>query len=311
MGFFSAHLPRNHMDAFAMGFTFIMIPVSYFHGVLYIAPTIWPINEPNLPEETALQNTSSYYTSISVMTFLFINTYINLFLTMTVDTSCGRLHLPIVSQPGWYFCPFCQYYAPPRAHHCATCQKCILRRDHHCFFVGKCVGYYNHRYFIAFLMYLTASAIYGVVTSFLAINRLTGGLSLILLPTFIFPVFAWLFQIMPVNPFVMLETSLAMFVIFGAGALLVLQIYEAFKGQTYHELQKSINVYGGSPRENFKEVLGRNWWFCWVLPFIPSPRLGDGSHFPPRDKVRGGTREGVASGTWFGGDGKRKMVKST
>ncbi len=310
----SAYLPGNHVDAMAMGFTFIMIPTSYLHGVLYIAPTIWPTNDPNLPKDVAEANAVPYYCCVFFMTFLFLNTYANLILTVTVDTTCGRVPLPVVSQPGWYFCPFCRYYAPPRAHHCPTCQRCVLRRDHHCFFAAKCIGYYNHRYFIAFLIYLTISSIVGVVSSFVAITYLAGGFSIAFIPALALPVLAWIFQIMPVNPIVMLEASVALFVTFGAGGLLTLQIIMILRGQTYHEFQKSISVYGKSKISNIVEVMGKNWWFCWFLPFIPSPRPGDGAHYPPRDRggMAGGQNQGGVGGEGFSSHaGKRKLVKST
>ena len=312
----TAYLPRNHVDALAMGFTFISIPTSYLHGVLYIAPTIWPTNDPNLPEGIAEENMVPYYCCILFMTFLFLNTYTNLILTVTVDTTCRCVPLPVVSQPGWYFCPYCRYYAPPRAHHCPTCQHCVLRRDHHCFFAGKCIGFYNHRFFIAFLIYLTISAIVGVVTSIVAITRLSGGFTLTFIPALILPVLAWLFQIMPVSPIVMLETSLALFVTLGAGGLLILQIYMISRGQTYHEFQKNSRGYGKTAMENVADVMGKNWWFCWFLPFIPSPRTGDGAHYPPKDQLGGkgvgGGPGGNQAGVEFSSHtGKRKSVRST
>ena len=302
----SKYLPKNHIDAMAMGFTFFMIPVGYLHGVLYIAPTIWPTDDSNLPEEITKRNVLPYYCSVFVMTFLFINTYANLILTVTTDTSCGRVPLPVVEQPGWYFCPYCRFYAPPRAHHCPTCQKCIMRRDHHCFFAGKCIGYYNHRYFIAFLIYLILSSLYGIITSSIAIYHMLGGFSLALIPAFIFPVLAWIFQMMPIPTFVMLMTSVAFFVTLCGAGLLGLQMYEIAKGQTYHELQKSIDFYGRSRFENCVDALGKNWWFCWVFPFIPSPRLGDGSHYSPMGGA--GPREGAGNNMMHT---KRKTVKST
>ena len=265
-------------------FTFTMIPLSYLHGVLYIAPTIWPTDEGYLTEEEARSNTTPYYLAVSLMTFLFVNTYSNLLLTLFTDTSISRVTSPVVSQPGWFFCPTCKFYAPPRTHHCPTCQKCVLKRDHHCFFIGKCIGFHNHRYFVTFLLYLAASAILGVVTSFVAISRL-GGFSLSLLPAFVFPVLAFVLRIMPVNFFVMVETSIAIFASVGAGGLSVLQLYLIYKGQTYYEMQKSIDIYGKSPVENLQDAFGKNWWFCWLLPIIPSPKDGDGSHYPPRDRV--------------------------
>ena len=275
----SSYLPKNHVDAVAMSFTFIMIPISYLHGVLYIAPTIWPA------EGSTAEYSPSYTVGVIFMTFLFANTYSNLWLTLTKDTSCASVTSPIIAQPGWFYCPYCRFHAPPRAHHCSSCQTCILRRDHHCFFVGRCIGFHNHRYFMAFLIYLTVSAIVGVVTSFIAIVRLTGGFSFTLLPLFFFPVLAFIFQIMPVNLFIMFQTSMALFVTLAAGSLLLLQIYLIYKGQTYHEMQKNITFYSNSPMNNFRDTFGKNWWFCWLLPFVPSPRLGGGEHYPPRDSV--------------------------
>ena len=263
-----------------MGFTLIMIPVSYLHGVLYIAPTIWPTDL----STNESSNHISYYCAVFLMTFLFANVMVNLFLTITVDTTCRRVPLPVVAQPGWLFCPRCKYYAPPRAYHCPTCQQCVLRRDHHCYFAGRCIGYYNHRYFIAFLVYLTISAFFGLSTSLVAVYHLAGGFSLTFIPACIFPVLAWVFQIMPVNPFVMLETSVALFVVVSGGGLLVLQVYVISRGQTYYEMQRNIRNYEKSRLQNVVDVLGQNWWFCWLFPFIPSPRPGDGAHYPPRDQ---------------------------
>lgn len=203
-------LPKQFVDAMAMGFTFFMIPVTYLYGVLYVLSTLYPISD--VSEEQINQNYYSHYIHLFVCTFLFVQTYLSLILTIITDTSCRRIALPVVSQPGWYFCPYCQHYAPPRAHHCSICKRCILRRDHHCFFVGKCIGYYNHRYFISFLIYIVSTSIYGLIFSFIALLRLMGGFTLSLIPGLIFPVFAWLFKIMPVNPLVMIETSVIGFV---------------------------------------------------------------------------------------------------
>lgn len=309
----SSYLPHSSVDAVAMGFTFIALPVSYLHGILYVAPTLWPTDLPYLSEEEARSNASSYYFSVLLMTYLFANTFANLILIIVVDTTCRRVPLPVVSQPGWFFCPYCRYHTPPRAHHCSFCNQCVLRRDHHCYFTGKCIGFYNQRYFVAFLVYLLISSLYGFVTSFLAISVVTGGISLTVLPAFIFPLIAWLFQIMPVNPFVMIETSLALFIIIASGFLLAIQIYTIYKGQTYYELQKSVGGYGRRfPKENFEDALGKNWWFCWLLPFIPSPHVGDGSHYTSQDMGGAVSKADVRDGNeGFKSDGKRKMVKST
>lgn len=257
------------MDGLAMVFTFVMIPVAYLHGVLYIGPTIWD------------SNSMTYGCHVIFTTFLFVNAMANLLLTILTDTSCGRVSLPVVAQPGWTFCPYCQHYTPPRAHHCTTCNTCILRRDHHCYFAGKCVGYYNHRYFMAFLIYVMSAAIYGVLLSFVAISMLSGGLSWNIIPSLVFPVLAWLLQMMPAGPLVMIETSVAMFAALGTAGLLALQLHQVMHGQTLWEYRKGVEQYNRGLAGSLQEVMGRNWWYCWLLPFLPSPLPGDGSHYPP------------------------------
>lgn len=68
------------------------------------------------------------------------------------------------------YCQKCRYIKPDRAHHCSMCKRCILKMDHHCPWVGMeyttdianpggCVGFANHKYFLLFLLYLTAFCI--------------------------------------------------------------------------------------------------------------------------------------------------------
>ena len=299
-------VPKNAIDGLAMGFTFIMIPVAYLHGVFYVAPTIWPISD--VPDQLREENLFAHYANVLWMTFLFVNGVSNLIVTITTDSSCSRIALPVVSQPGWVFCPFCQYYAPPRSHHCPTCRRCVLRRDHHCYFAGKCVGYYNHRYFIGFLIYVSVAAVYGTVLSFRTISILMGGLHWGIIPAMVFPVLGWLLQIMPVNALVMIETSTALFVMFGAGGLLLLQVLQICKGQTFWEFKRKTVRYNHGFSRNFADVMGTNWWFCWLSPFIPSPRLGDGSHYPSLDAPQHRSNSSHAQHGPLS-DGQRKMEK--
>lgn len=274
MAVLQKYLPRNAPDALAMVFTIVMVPVAYLHGVFNIAPIVFRREE----------DLTSYYISVGFMTFLLANTVFNYWLLLTVDTSCSRVVLPVVAPSGWSHCPYCQHNAPPRSHHCPICRLCILRRDHHCYFAGKCVGYYNHRYFISFLVYVTVAAVYGVVLSFWAVSILVGGFTWTVIPSLVFPVLAWVLQMMPVSPFIMVETSIAMFASLGAGGLLLLQLYQAHRGETYWEFQRGVKFYNRGFVRNMTEIMGKNWWICWLSPFIPSPRVGDGSQYQPRDR---------------------------
>ena len=50
-------------------------------------------------------------------------------------------------------CKMCDKDRFPRSHHCRVCRTCVYKMDHHCPFIMNCVGYYNHRYFMLFMIY--------------------------------------------------------------------------------------------------------------------------------------------------------------
>ncbi|XP_018402787.1 PREDICTED: palmitoyltransferase ZDHHC7 isoform X2 [Cyphomyrmex costatus] len=63
----------------------------------------------------------------------------------------------------WTVCTRCETYRPPRAHHCRICKRCVRKMDHHCPWINNCVGERNQKYFIQFLVYVGALAIYTII----------------------------------------------------------------------------------------------------------------------------------------------------
>ena len=302
-------LPKSIIDSLAMMFVFVMIPVAYVHGMFYVTPTIWPLS--GVPDEVRDRNWLPHYASWIFQTVCLVNGVTSLFLMLLTDTSCGCIPLPVVSQPGWTFCPYCQYYTPPRAYHCPVCQKCILRRDHHCYFTGKCVGLYNHRYFISFLAVVSIAGCYAAVLNYWLLSQMMGKFSWTVIPSLAFPIFTWLFNITPVNPVVMCLASCSVFVCFTAGLMLAIQLGQIYSSQTFWELKKRTRPYNHGALYNIRDVLGVTWWLAWITPFVASPLPNDGSHYPPLNE-----NGHVTSQEWsherprVQEAGRRKMVKN-
>lgn len=54
------------------------------------------------------------------------------------------------------FCMTCRIYRPSLAGHCRRCNNCVAQFDHHCGMLGCCIGELNRRYFLLFLVAITA-----------------------------------------------------------------------------------------------------------------------------------------------------------
>ena len=52
-------------------------------------------------------------------------------------------------------------------------ERCILNMDHYCPWMRNCVGYYNYRYFVLFLFYMTLGALYVVIYTLFDVVTMT------------------------------------------------------------------------------------------------------------------------------------------
>uniref|UniRef100_A0A7S1NKB1 Palmitoyltransferase n=1 Tax=Eutreptiella gymnastica TaxID=73025 RepID=A0A7S1NKB1_9EUGL len=164
-------------------------------------------------------------------------------------------------------CTTCHVVKPARAHHCSICQRCVLRMDHHCAFINACVGYYNYRFFLRMLWYLSLTCLHILVALGLhewGVRSPNATLGMLL------QLEAWQTPLLLVSA-----------VFFTAGLLFTaLHTYLLLTNRTCVELAAGLGRPGGSPydlgwRSNVLQVFGSLPWLgCVCLPMwgpLPDP----------------------------------------
>lgn len=59
---------------------------------------------------------------------------------------------------GLRFCAREKKYKPERTHYCSAIGRNVLKMDHYCPWLANCVGYFNHKFFMLFIMYASVAA---------------------------------------------------------------------------------------------------------------------------------------------------------
>ena len=60
-------------------------------------------------------------------------------------------------QEGLRFCNREKKWKPDRTHYCSALGRNVLKMDHYCPWLANCVGYFNHKFFLLFILYATTA----------------------------------------------------------------------------------------------------------------------------------------------------------
>ena len=167
------------------------------------------------------------------------------------DYECARVSI----------CEKCHKKRPPRTHHCSLCDRCVLRMDHHCPWVGNCVGHGNHKFFIQFVTYASATCFnMGICCA-------------AQLESFSFDN----------NPQGLIGALAGISLGVTLGSLTCYHLYLILNNVTTLEAmkQKNFNVFDTlSKRQNFRQIFGRK-VLPWILP-IRATAENNGVVYPLR-----------------------------
>jgi len=175
-------------------------------------------------------------------------------------------------------CRRCNMFKPDRSHHCSSCDRCVLKMDHHCPWINNCVGYFNQKYFLLFIFYITLCCSYVALTAWSALWHSFDFLGEKQHPHNLGRVirsvnFAFAYCVA-----VVFSISLGMFLAFHFRLV-------ARNTTTIERLEKQdklrstarVHMYDVGTRENFIAVFGER-WYLWLIPVFTTD--GDGTLYP-------------------------------
>ena len=271
MGFFRRVWPKDNLaDKAAFTFTHVGLIAMCFFELLVVLP----IYHENF--------STMFYVHFGAGIFILIQVFSNMYKSIFTDSTVNspKFHLPSVLMPEWRYCSICQVNIPLRAHHCKICDVCVIKRDHHCIFTGKCIGLSNHRYFFVFVSYLWIGCFYTIYFNREYYLDILGGYRFGLIFQLFCPMLAWLLGYANSHQLlILLVSGVNMMAMFLFSCLMAFQIAFISRGQTQFECKKKIRDYNKGFYENWRTVLGKNWYLTWLCYSIPSELPVTGTNF--------------------------------
>ncbi|XP_074106492.1 putative palmitoyltransferase ZDHHC24 isoform X1 [Cotesia typhae] len=261
-------LPKTIGDGLSMFFILIIIPLIYWFELWIVLPDLFEAGSP------------LYICHFIFGNFIMINIVGNYTYAVMCDTSTRPVIMSISKakvKDGWRFCSSCEAVSPPRSWHCQICNTCILKRDHHCVFTGCCIGYLNHRYFLMLVFYIFIGATYSFYyNNYFIWSKLVFEFPLSIIKI-IFPLAIFIFGFDDSwEQFYLMLYIISVVGMLFTGALFIYHLRLVFNGTVAYEKDKNIFKYNIGWKDNIKDVLGKRWYVCWLLPYIKSDLLHDG-----------------------------------
>jgi palmitoyltransferase len=78
----------------------------------------------------------------------------------------------LLSPTEWSWCRYSKQPKPPRSHYDHVTKSLVLNMDHYCPWMFNVVGYFNYRYFVNFLWFVTIALFYGMGICYPAFRNL-------------------------------------------------------------------------------------------------------------------------------------------